>query len=80
MSDQEKLIILKRELASARRKIVFSIILLWVIIFVSEFYLDLGVMDGYLSFIVAVLLTTPIWYYYKKREKKILTKIAQLNT
>ena len=80
MSDQEKLLVLKRELNSVRRKIVFSIILLWVIILVSEFYFDLGVMDGYYSFIIGVLLTTPIWYYYKKREKQILNQIAQLNT
>lgn len=80
MSNQEKLLILRKELASARRRIVFSIIFLWVIIFVSEFYLDLGVMDGYLSFIVAVLLSTPIWYYYKKREKQILSQIAQLSS
>ena len=78
MSDQDKFSILKRELDGARRKIWFSIILLWIIVFVTEFYLRLSGQESLFSFIIGPLLTTPIWYYYRKKEKQILNQMAKL--
>ena len=36
VSDQEKLLVLKRELVSVRRRIWVSVILLWVIVLASD--------------------------------------------
>ena len=80
MSDQEKFFILKRELVRVRRRIWFSVIVLWIIVFVSEFYLNLDGLDSLYGFFVGILLTTPIWYYYRKREKQILSQMAKLRT
>lgn len=80
MSDKEKFLVLKRELTSARRKVWFSVLLLWIIVLVSEFYLNLNEMDSLYGFIIGAVLTTPIWYYYRRREKQILSQMAQLKT
>jgi hypothetical protein len=80
VSDQEKFFILKRELVRVRRRIWFSVIVLWIIVFVSEFYLNLDGLDSLYGFFVGILLTTPIWYYYRKREKQILSQMAKLRT
>jgi hypothetical protein len=80
VSDQEKFFILKRELVRVRRRIWFSVIVLWIIVFVSEFYLNLDGLDSLYGFFVGILLTAPIWYYYRKREKQILSQMAKLRT
>lgn len=80
MSDQARFFILKRELDSIRRQKWFSIILLWVIVFISQFYLNLEMFVGTLyGFIIGATLATAVWYYYTKKERQILNQIAQLN-
>ena len=40
-------------------------------------YLNSIGVDSLYGFVIGVLLTTPIWYY-RKREKQILSQMAQL--
>jgi hypothetical protein len=80
MSDQAQFFILKRELDSIRRQKWFVIILLWIIVLISQFYLNLDALVGTIyGFIVGATLATAIWLYYTKKERQILNQIAQLN-
>ena len=80
MSDQAKFFVLKRELDSIRRTKWGIMILLWIAVFVSQFYLNLGALVGSLyGFVIGATLATVIWLYYAKKEKQILNQIAQLN-
>jgi hypothetical protein len=80
MSEQARFFVLKRQLDSIKREKWGLIVLLWIIVFISQFYLDLGAFYGYLyGFIIGATLASGIWLYFSKREQAILYQIAQLN-
>ena len=80
MSDRAKFFILKRELDSTRRTKWFVMILMWVVVLISQFYLSLDRLYGTLyGFIVGATLATAVWYYFVGKERQIIAQIAQLN-
>ena len=80
MSEQATFFILKRELESLRRTKWFLIIILWVSVLISQFYLDLSALMGSVyGFIIGITLATGIYFYFTKKEQEILVRIARLN-
>ena len=80
ISEQTTFFILKRELESLRRTKWLLIIILWVSVLISQFYLNLSALMGSVyGFIIGITLATGIYFYFTKKEQEILVRIARLN-